>query len=236
MITLLLLCVPGEPLRRHRQPICQRSSSGCLAKRTVRSATRARNIVVTRLSLKSQIMGYGNLNISFLDVVVPDTYNGYSDLLTGCSSGTLFAATLCWCSKQTRAFAAVAVSIDFFLERGFDWIGAPWLASAEWNPLEEGSLVGHGGFSLRRRSAMQHCCVPRTQRLHANEDVHFVKCLHRASARLSLLLFAVEAYLPAGHARPLGVHKTHGYLFGENRTTINKLCPESAMLWKWYAS
>lgn len=200
-------------------------------------------LVVTAQAHQQQIDSYGSLNITALRLFdVPVSILGYSNLLISCSFwDALETEHVLIFQSDSRFCNNSGYSIDFFLQKGFDWLGAPWRAGAHWDPLGVAhSLVGNGGFSLRRRSSMSRCCVPRQRRWQENEDTHFVRCLDELgapSAPVELAeKFAAETYFRGDTVRaPFGVHKTYAYVNGENRTLLHRLCPESLDLERWFA-
>jgi hypothetical protein len=196
--------------------------------------------VVTHAENAAQIRSYRGLHVLPLEnISMPASYGAYSDLLVSCAfweslSGEfvlVFQSDSRFCLGEDRP-------IDFFTGLGYDWIGAPWPVSADWNPLIRlGLLVGNGGLSLRKRSAMLDCCVPRTHRREHIEDFHLLRCLepHRVASIAHAEMFSAEGYFATNNEKPpFGVHKTYAYITGENRTHLHKLCPESEMLEDWF--
>lgn len=196
--------------------------------------------VVTHTDNAAQILSYRGLHILPLpNTSMPATYSAYSDLLVSCAFWESLPSDFVLVFQSDSRFClGTDKPIDFFTGLGYDWIGAPWPVSADWNPLLRlGLLVGNGGLSLRRRSAMLDCCVPRTHRREHIEDFHFLRCLeaHRVASIEHAELFSAEGYFSVSNKKPpLGVHKTYAYITGENRTHLHELCPESKLLEDWF--
>jgi hypothetical protein len=169
------------------------------------------------------------------EVVVPATYNGYSDLLTSCSFWKTFDSPFILVFQADSRFCSGSPhSVEYFMNMNLDWIGAPWHPMIDWNPLRElGSLVGNGGFSLRSKPAMLKCCGP--PRYHF-EDGHFVKCLRELGGRLASVKvaeeFSVENYFNSS-THPFGVHKAYKYGYG-NHTKLRVVCQEFVALEMWH--
>jgi hypothetical protein len=196
--------------------------------------------VVTHPANFRQVRSYRGLRVMLMDEIeIPRSTLGYTELLASCDFWRHFNSEFVLVFQEDSRFCASSEhSINFFVQLGYDWIGAPWRASDWWNPAQTaGSLVGNGGLSLRRRASMLDCCVPTVQRVATHEDVHFVQCLRKANiATVSHAeAFAVEGDFPLSRRKaPFGVHKTFEYIKDDNRTHLHSLCPESFILEKWF--
>ncbi len=65
--------------------------------------------------------------------------------------------------------------IDEFLE--YDWVGAPWIHSRRHEKLV-GALVGNGGFSLRKKSAVLKILKEHPHPPGTSSDMYYSKWMH----------------------------------------------------------
>ena len=54
---------------------------------------------------------------------------------------------------DSMMFKRNAHIIQYFIDEGYDYVGAPWLISG-YAPTAESDFIGNGGFSLRKKSKM----------------------------------------------------------------------------------
>jgi len=109
--------------------------------------------------------------------------------------------------------------VDKFLS--YDYVGAPWELSIEWNPPEQG---GNGGFALHRRSSRIRAMKdPRVQRFlnngskkiyrRSHEDLMISKVMKTMGMNLpsreEASCFCVETYKTT--CAPCGMHKIWGH-------------------------
>lgn len=195
--------------------------------------------VVTAQSKRDQIETYAPMNIVVLEnTEMPPTLKGYSDLLTNCTLWEAIESDYVLVFQTDSRFCAASQnSVDYFVGLGYDWIGAPWQANLDWDPLAvAGSLVGNGGLSLRKRDAMLRCCSPHAPRVANNEDVHFVRCLDKS--RVATVehaeLFSAESYFSAERqTAPFAIHKSWS-IPEPNQTHVHNLCPEGKTAKRWF--
>jgi hypothetical protein len=143
----------------------------------------------------------GWTHVRVIPLSVP-SYEDYNELLV--SEGL-------WAMFETEFVLVTQVDVVLFrpldpwmLE--YDYIGAPWVVDW-WNGRRQ-SLVGNGGYSLRRVSVMLRIIREHPpQDPHMNEDVYFTEYNPRRPPDRDALQFSWETYASADCTVPTGVHK-----------------------------
>jgi glycosyltransferase involved in cell wall biosynthesis len=139
---------------------------------------------------------------------------------------------------QTDSFIGGAgPSIKEFL--GYDFVGAPWCEDNDvLVPLVAAGdvkyFVGNGGFSARKRSAMEYCIdeYSNTFDIHEPEDRFFIKCFSRNTSKFNVApvnvarKFAIEVPCKEWKAelksyRPFAFHATWYYMKPDDVTFLS---------------
>ena len=178
---------------------------------------KSKKLVLTQLPERYRIDSGEALSQTLTDITF------YSEFLSPAEWVFLFQTDSIICSASQQ-------SIDDWVDKGYDWVGAPW------NPY---SLGGNGGLSLRHIPPIIEVLERNSREPNLNlwEDIWFCKLLRNLPNPNLAMTFSVESVY---YEHPLGYHlRGSGKLYDaniwHNRTRVNQIfdyCPETKIIFR----
>lgn len=176
---------------------------------------KSKKLVLTQLPERYQIDSSEKLSQALTDITF------YSEFLSPVEWVFLFQTDSIICSASEQ-------SIDDWVDKGYDWVGAPW------NPY---SLGGNGGLSLRHIPPIIKVLERNSREPNNNlwEDIWLCSHLRNLPDPNLAMTFSVESVY---YEHPLGYHlRGSGELYDgniwHNRTRMNQIfdyCPETKII------